>query len=53
MRILNRIGSWLVLSVPACAYAGPAVTEVSEPSLVSLLALGGIVLALYSKFRKK
>jgi hypothetical protein len=53
MRRLSRSISLLVLSVPPCAVAGPAVTEVTEPGLLSLLAAGGVALALYSKFRKK
>ena len=53
MRNLTRIVSSLLLSVPACAFAGPSVTPVSEPGLLSLLAVGGIALALYGKFRNK
>ena len=53
MHTLSRIGSLLILSVPHCALAGPSAVEVSEPSLVALLAVGGIALALVSKIRKK
>ena len=53
MRILSRTCSWLVLSVPTCALAGPSAVEVSEPSLIALIAVGGIALALVSKFRNK
>lgn len=53
MNGLSRILALLVLSMPALALAGSAVTNVSEPGPISLLAAGGIALALYGKFRKK
>ena len=48
-----RIAAFLVLTLPACAFAGEVVFAVSEPGPLSLLALGGIALALVSKFRNK
>jgi hypothetical protein len=53
MNSLDRILVMLVLAMPAVALAGSAVTKVSEPGPISLLAAGGIALALYGKFRKK
>jgi hypothetical protein len=52
MPILNRIAAFLVVTMPVCAFAGTPPVAISEPSLLSLLAVGGIALALVSKFRK-
>jgi hypothetical protein len=49
----SRIATLLVLLVPASAFAGNTVVAISEPSLISLVAAGGIALALYGKLRKK
>ena len=53
MLVFKRINAFLVLSVPACAFAGNTVVAISEPSLISLVAAGGIALALFTKLRKK
>jgi hypothetical protein len=53
MNTSYRIAAFFVLTLPACAFAGTPPVAVSEPGLLSLLAVGGIALALVGKFRKK
>lgn len=53
MRNLARFTGLLGFLLPAGAFAGTVVTDVSEPGLLSLLAVGGIALALIGRFRKK
>jgi hypothetical protein len=53
MRNLARFTALTGFLLPAGAFAGSAVTDVTEPGLLSLLAAGGVALALIGKFRKK
>lgn len=47
------VSAFVMLSVPFSAFAGNTAVAISEPSLFSLLAVGGIALALYGKLRRK
>lgn len=53
MNTSYRIAAFFVLTMPAYAFAGEVVFAVSEPGPLSLLAVGGIALALVSKLRNK
>jgi hypothetical protein len=53
MHLPKPVCAFFVLSLPASAFAGNTAVAISEPSLFSLLAVGGIALALYGKLRRK
>ena len=52
-RICNAFALTLLVSVPLTASAGTVATSVPEPNIVTLIALGGIVVLLVNRTRRK
>ena len=53
MQALRKIGLILFAASPASAFAGIQATNIPEPGILSLFAVGGIALALYNRSRRK